>query len=343
MESLPKIPNSFGLIFAVDINQILQQNANSVNAILSIKSNPHFRNELITVNSNYSMNYLRLTDTNITSIGNYECNSRINAVSFFNNSIQDLSRSFVSGDNQGNICIWDQIQRNPVFTIDVHSKGEVFALDTKDFYIVAGCGKEIGLWDIRRMKQIGKASYAHSESVNCVKFIETFLISGSEDNILNIFDLNNNGETGTEIKNYLNKDSVYLTFNLGQSIESVSELEPGYLSVISTVNTFHVISNTGVEKYMFDAKNEQLDIDYILDSYYNISTHKATLFCGNYRGGLSLLDCDLSKNPVSIVVDTKYKCAEEQTFTSVVKIRDGAYITATDKGKLLVLQRIQNN
>ena len=340
MEGLPNIPNSFSVLFAVDINEILQEKNNS---ILFIKRNPHFPNELITVNSNYSMNYLTLTDTNITSIGNFIGNSRINAVSFFNNSLPDLSRSFISGDDNGNICIWNQTNKNPVFTLSVKDKGEVLSLDTKDYYIVAGYGKEIGLWDIRTMKQIGKASYAHSESVNCVKFIETFLISGSEDNILNIFDLNNTGEPGTEVKNYLKKDSVYLTLNLGQSIESVSELDTGYLSVISTVNTFHVISTTGIEKFVFDAKNEQLEVDYILDSYYNPISHMVTLFCGNYHGGISLFNCNLSNNPVSIEVDTKYKCMEEQTFNSVVKIREDAFITATDKGKLLVLKKVQNN
>ena len=56
-----------------------------------------------------------------------------------------------------------------------------------------------------------------------------------------------------------------------------------------------------------------------------------------------LFNCNLSNNPVSIEVDTKYKCMEEQTFNSVVKIREDAFITATDKGKLLVLKKVQNN
>ena len=47
--------------------------------------------------------------------------------------------------------------------------------------------------------------------------------------------------------------------NLGQSIFSVNPLEENYLSVITSVNTFHIVNLVNcTSQYEFDFKNEKL-------------------------------------------------------------------------------------
>ena len=326
--------STFTPVLAVNINEISSEKNIS---ILKIQMNPNRFGEFIIVNSDFTMNYLSLNSGSIFSLGTYAMTSRINAVSFFRGTDENYSTAFASGDTSGNISIWKCKENKPVKTFSSHGKGGVLSIDINDKYLCAGYGKEIVMWDLRTMKQIGKSSYAHSEAVTSVKLYENYLLSGGEDNVINIFNLN---EKQNE-KNLLCKDSVEMTINLGQSIDSVAPLESGFLSAITTVNTFHVVSlNSGACQYEFDAKNPSMGTDYILDVYYDNTEHKAELFCGSFKGGLSLIDFNLGNQNVQPILSTVLNTNIEQTFNSVGRVNKDAFITASDTGYLYVLNRV---
>ena len=335
---------SFKILSQVNINTIT---GDPLNSVLKLKINPNIPTDFLIINSNFTMNYLKISPQNsqITLNGIYkEHNSRINDISFFHSNESPMKESFISGDNDGKILIWDSRSKNSSYNLSTHGKGSVLTLDTNNYYICAGYGNEISIWDIRTMKQFGKSSFAHSEPVTYVKFYDKFLLSSSDDYIINIFNLGNYDNNKKINKNILSQNNVEVTMNLGQSIFSVTPLEDNYLSAITSVNTFHVINLINcTSQYEFDAKNEKFNSDYILDNYYNVNKHEAELFCGSFNGFLSLYNFDLKEKNVipklSYIINTKI----EQTFNSVGKFDDLTYITCTDHGLMYVLQKGNDN
>ena len=186
------------------------------------------------------------------------------------------------------------------------------------------------------MKQIGKSSFAHSDVINCVKFYENYLISGGEDNIINIFDIYAGNELNKKInKNILKSENVASTMNMGQSIYSVSTMKPNYISAITTVNTFFVIDlKSCVQTYEFDAKNNATD--YILESYYDTKNDIIQLACGSYNGIICTVNFN-SENPKPYV-RTLFNTGIEQTFNSIGRFKDDLFIACSDHGLLYLLQ-----
>ena len=329
---------TFNPLSTVNINEITKDPDNS---LLKLKINPNKLGEFIIVNSNFTMNYLSFNPQNISLACNgvySEHKSRINDISFFHSNQSPLSESFVSGDNNGIILLWDSRAKSSSYKLTTHGKGAILSLDTNQNFLAAGYGTEISAWDLKTMKQIGKSSFAHSELVTCVKFFENYLISGGEDNIINIFDIYNGNELNKKInKNILASENVAETMNMGQSIYSVSTMKQNYISAITTVNTFFVIDlKSCVQTYEFDSKN--IITDYILDSYYDNKKDLIQLACGNYNGIISTINFNVEKPEpyVEALVDTGI----EQTFNSIGKFNEGVFITCSDKGLLYLIQEI---
>ena len=163
---------TFNTLSSVNINEITKDPDNS---LLKLKINPNKQGEFIIVNSNFTMNYLSFNPQNISLSCNgvySEHKSRINDVSFFHSNQSPLSESFVSGDNDGTILLWDSRAKSSSYKLSTHGKGAVLSLDTNQNFLAAGYGTDISAWDLKTMKQIGKSSFAHSELVTCVKFFE---------------------------------------------------------------------------------------------------------------------------------------------------------------------------
>ena len=333
-----KPQNTFNILSSVNLNEITKDPDNS---LLKLKINPNKQGEFIIINSNFTMNYLSFNPQNISLSCNgiyNEHKSRINDISFFHSNQSPLSESFVSGDNDGNILLWDSRAKSSSYKLNTNGKGGVLSLDTNEYFLAAGYGTEIAAWDLKTMKRIGKNSSAHSELVTCVKFYENYLISGGEDNIINIFDISNKNELNKKInKNILDSDNAVSIMNMGQSIYSVSTMKQNYISAITTVNTFFVIDlKSCVSTYEFDSKN--IISDYILDSYYDNKKDLIQLACGNYNGIISTINFNV-ENPepyVEALVDTGI----EQTFNSIGKFNEGVFITCSDKGLLYLIQKI---
>jgi WD40 repeat protein len=330
---------TFNTLSNVNINEITKDPDNS---LLKIKINPNKQGEFIIVNSNFTMNYLSFNPQNISLSCNgvyAEHKSRINDVAFFHSNQSPLSESFVSGDNDGTILLWDSRAKSSSYKLSTHGKGAVLALDTNQDFLAAGYGTEIATWDLKTMKQIGKSSFAHSEFVTCVKFFENYLISGGEDNIINIFDIYNENEMKKKInKNILSAENVAATMNMGQNIYSVSTMKQNYISAITTVNTFFVIDlKSCCQNYEFDAKNNATD--YILESYYDSKNDMIQLACGGYNGIICTINFNVEKPQpyVRALLNTGI----EQTFNSIGRFNDDVFITCSDKGLLYLLQEKQ--
>ena len=327
---------TFNPLSSVNINEITKDPENS---LLKLKINPNKQGEFIIVNSNFTMNYLSFNPQNISLSCNgvyTEHKSRINDVSFFHSNQSPLSESFVSGDNDGTILLWDTRAKSSSFNLSTHGKGAVLSLDTNQYFLGAGYGTEISAWDLRNMKLIGKSSFAHSDVVTCVKFFENYLISGGEDNIINIFDIMNVNEMKKKInKNILSSESVVSTMNMGQSIYSVSTMKQNYISAITTVNTFFVIDlKSCVQTYEFDAKNNATD--YILESYYDNKNDVIQLACGTFNGIICTVNFNVgAPKPY---VKTLFNTGIEQTFNSIGRFNDDIFITCSDHGLLYLLK-----
>jgi hypothetical protein len=196
------------------------------------------------------------------------------------------------------------------------------------------------------MKQIGKSSFAHSELVRYVKFYEIYLLTAGEDNLINIFNLKNTDIDSKEInKNLLKQDNVEATINLGQSILNVSPLQSGYISAITTVNTFHVISlESCTSQYEFDAKNEELKINYILESYFNQNSKNIELLVGSFQGRICLINIFIDnkgngKYNTKYILDTNI----EQMFNSAGRFSEKLYILVSDTGLIYLLSTDNQN
>ena len=327
---------TFNTLSSVNINELTKDPDNS---LLKLKINPNKQGEFIIVNSNFTMNYLSFNPQNISLSCNgvyTEHKSRINDISFFHSNQSPLNESFVSGDNDGTILLWDSRAKSSSYKLSTHGKGAVLSLDTNQNFLAAGYGTEISAWDLKTMKQIGKSSFAHSDIVTCVKFFENYLITGGEDNIINIFDIFKGDEMNKKInKNILNSENVASTMNMGQSIYSVSTMKQNFISAITTVNTFFVIDlKSCVQTYEFDSKNSATD--YILESYYDAKNDVVQLACGTYNGIICTINFNVGdpKPYVKALLNT----GNEQTFNSIGRFNDDVFITCSDKGLLYLLQ-----
>jgi WD40 repeat protein len=327
---------TFNPLSIVNINEITKDPDNS---LLKLKINPNKQGEFIIINSNFTMNYLSFNPQTISLSCNgiySEHKSRINDISFFHSSQSPLSESFVSGDNDGIILLWDSRAKSSSYKLTTHGKGAVLSLDTNQNFLAAGYGTEISAWDLKTMKQIGKSHFAHSELVTCVKFFENYLITGGEDNIINIFDIYNENEMNKKInKNILTSENVASTMNMGQSIFSVSTMKPNYISAITTVNTFFIIDlKSCVQTYEFDAKNNITD--YILESYFDSKNDIIQLACGAFNGIICTINFNVEKpQPYLRAI---FNTGIEQTFNSIGRFNDDVFIACSDHGLLYLLQ-----
>lgn len=133
---------------------------------------------------------------------------------------------------------------------------EVYSIDVDNNILVAGFGREIGIWNLKTMKNEYRAKFAHSDQISSVKLRDNYLISGGEDNIINYFDITEG----------LTMDSVMLTSNIDQSILKVDYFGNSldYVQTSTTVHTYNVVNMlTSTSLYVYDAKDVNIYIFYV--------------------------------------------------------------------------------
>jgi len=243
---IPKSMNSHKIKSSYDINQITKEEKKS--SLLKIKMNPNTPHEFAVINSNFQILYMSLSNEDIYHICTFKENKgRINDICFFKNNESPFNKAFISGSTDGTIKIWDSRSSQSVKTIETNRQ-KVFALDTNSEVLAAGVEREVVVWDLKMMKQMYKCSFAHSDEVTAVKFKDNFLMTGGQDNIINIFDL----------KLGLDMDAVVSTANINQPFASVDFLddELNYVHAVTNVYTFNVVNMFScVSAFELDAKN----------------------------------------------------------------------------------------
>jgi WD40 repeat protein len=177
-----------------------------------------------------------------------EHTERINDICFFKNPESPFDRAFITASSDGTIKLWDSRTAGSIKTLKI-SRGNIYSLDTNLTTLAAGVGREIGLWDLKMMKNVCRCNFAHSDDVISLKMNDDYLLSGGEDNIINSFE---------NIKNLITMDSVKSSFNLGQAVASIDFLDysTNFVHASTTVYTYHIINlSTGVSVFDFDSKN----------------------------------------------------------------------------------------
>jgi len=189
------------------------------------------------------------------------------------------------------------------------------------------------------MKHLTNCKFAHSETCSSLKIKGNILLSGGEDNIINAFDVS---------QNTLTMDNVLATINSGQAVSQIdffdNELE--YAQVVTTVFTYMIMNmQTGAKSFEFDAKNEAINTEYILDAFYSNETKEIDVVCGNNFGGIVALTLNVEGNTVNskTVSYSTVKSEFNQTFNSSEKINDNCFVVVSDNGYIYLLEKTKIN
>ncbi len=267
-----------------NINEITNQ---SDNHLLKVKINPNFQNEFALINSNFHVNYLELNKDGAFNIGSFaEHSDRINDITFFESQNSVFQKSFVSCGNDGCIKIWDSRSPNSAKTFKTNGI-PVFCCDVTEDKLVCGFGREIGIWDLKTMKNICRYKAGHCEDVICVKLKDNNnLLTAGEDGVINYFN----------IEEKLNMDSVVSSLNLQQPAMHVDFLDQNLnlFYAITTVHTMEICTfEKGCSQYTYNSVEDVYNNQYCLDAFLiqnnlnlnNIqsvlSAKNEDLYCGN--------------------------------------------------------------
>lgn len=247
-----------------ELNNVFQTNQNENKKSLGILDTKRcFHNEsktddFISSLSSYNLTYNVINDKGIHYIKSFsEHTDRINDF-----SIIEKHSAFCSVASDGFIKIWDL--KGDTKSVKTFNTGkEMYSCSTFDDYLCVGVGKDIVVWDLRTMKPISKVNFLHSENILSTKISminnKPVLITGGDDNLVNVVDLS---------KPKITLDSIISTINTGQTVLKAtligeSELFLKTFSSSESISLWNLENNT--EIIMFDPKNEELDITFIID------------------------------------------------------------------------------
>jgi len=253
-----KTKNDLEIKKTYNINEITNQ---SDNHLLKVKINPNFQNEFAVINSNFAVNYLQISNDGAFSIGSFtEHTDRINDIAFFKSENSVFQKSFVSCANDGCIKIWDSRSPNSAKTFKTNYI-HVYCVDVTEDRLIAGFGREIGVWDLKTMKNICRYKSGHCEDVICVKIKDNFnLLSAGEDGIINYFNLENG----------LNMNSVVSSLNLCQPPMQVDFIDEN-LNLVKAITTVHTMEICSLEKgssqFSYNAVDDTFNNQYCLEAF----------------------------------------------------------------------------
>jgi WD40 repeat protein len=247
-----------------DINQIAGEKGE--NAILKIVQNPNLKSNFGLISSSFNIIYLSIKEDGVYQLSSHkEHTERVNDICFFNNqnSESQFQNSFFSGSSDGTFKLWDLRCKESLKTVKTGMK--IYSLDCNDDTLAIAMDREILLYDLKTMKNKSRCKFAHSQDVLSIKYSKfpgnsNTLISGGEDCIINLFDVE-------PTSGKLSMDSVLYTMNTNQSLINVDFIDPEYnfLKCLTTVNTYQYVNLfSGIVKFEFDAKNVIIFLTYII-------------------------------------------------------------------------------
>jgi WD40 repeat protein len=227
-------------------------------------------------------------------------------------------KSLLSCSNDGTVRLWDLQSMKQISSIKV-SNEELFSLDSHNNYFAVSSESEIILGEIGKQLKIKKklAEY-HTDYICQVKFYGKFLLSGSDDGCVNMFDLTIDNDDDILIE-VLNTEDGILKFGF---------LKNKYLYVLTHTHTL-TIYDWQNNKKLLSVDRTAFKADYFVDV--NFSGNNALLFTGTFDGNVCAYKLDDKLQGECIAVLKGHEGHVKCAWTNGKCI-----ITGGDEGKLIL-------
>ncbi|KAL0490226.1 wdr89 [Acrasis kona] len=106
-------------------------------------------------------------------------------------------RNLVTCNQGGEVQLWDMRVPNSALTSRDIEMGELYSLDVLENYYAVSGENTIVVGDLRKnMAPVQKLVNIHTMTIRNVKFTSTHLISGADDGLVHVYDINNLSEDG---------------------------------------------------------------------------------------------------------------------------------------------------
>ena len=220
------------------------------------------------------------------------------------NAISKVDEHSLATAASGCIKIWDLRQKlsHAVLSLSSSKNPCFLSLASKDNHVLAagtelsGTDAEINLWDLRNSDRITRSFVdSHHDDVTALKFHPTlpYLMSGSTDGCVNIYNLNEPDEDEA-LHQVINFASVHLChFVQPHRIGILSHMET--LGFWDLNNTDYEVNSEAAPKDLGDVRSFWPDCEYVVDLYADYIVYGA-----NSKLALSLMPFDSVKETFSI-------------------------------------------
>lgn len=320
-----------------DINEILLQNSEEQQSNSGIKKREglvlakrgFLDNDFLSVTSNYEIHYNLLnTESGVSFVKSYKSHTdRVNDFVLLGNY-----SAFASGGKDNKVKIWDLKGGNKVVK-EFGLTAEVTCLSVYDEFLCVGSGKGVVIWSTKTMKPFAKINFLHSDTILSLQIKEVagvkYMITSAEDSLINILNLSDPNITQDSVINTINTNQAATYANLLGDVTH-------YLYAINsneTLSLYNLEKNTEVMN--FDAKDESLGINYIVDAKEDSNGNLIKLRLGNFEG--SIIEAVNTSGSDAVQLLTVAQTGKDQRFYSILDF-DGASLAVSDEGLYYVLK-----
>lgn len=252
---------------------------------------------------------------------------------------------FASGGEDGKLKIWSlEINNKPIKEFKLDSSSQITSLDVYKDFLLIGTGKgNLNIINIKTMKTVG-SSKLHSDRISHIKVYndidnKSYLLTTGEDSLCNVIEIeklisNQISKQKTNENQQFEGDefeSVENTLNSGQNMQKMFFLNNHRnflysLNFDETLTVFNLENNMEILK--FDAKNDILGTDYILD-YSSSNNDSIQILIGNNNG--AVIESCIDYNSNNIWFNSIIQSSCQQRFSSYLRI-DENVVLSSDEG-----------
>ncbi|CAH6720850.1 uncharacterized WD repeat-containing protein [[Candida] jaroonii] len=250
------------------------------------------------------------------------------------NAIKFIDSNLLSTCSTDGIKIWDLRTQQQVHGL-TNDNNTFLSLDYRQNILAGGTelmgtDAELHLWDIRN-PQAPMKSYvdSHHDDITAIKFHPTqsqYLMSGSTDGYVNIYDLNETDED----------DSLHQVINYN-SVHSCNFISPQRIAILSHMETlsFHSLNNTNYETIeekemndLGDVRSNWTDCEYVID----LNPQGFVSFGANSANSLSLVPFNGKSETFDLSKRINFPGAHGEEVVRDMKVWDGKALTCGEDG-----------